>query len=100
MFSSASPAFTCGLAAFTRPAFAAGTERLMAWPRLLRSLEVAASGAVVLGSAFCSQAAALLHRLLLTSANRELHILLRQSWLLAVVEPRLGHQCIESAGTL
>ena len=72
----------------------------MAWPRLLRGFEVAASGAVVLLAALLCQATALLDRLLLTSANRELHILLRQLWLLGLVELGLGHQCIGSAETL
>ena len=72
----------------------------MAWARLLRSFEVAASGTVVLLPALLCQAAAFLHRLLLTPANRELHILLRQLWLLGLVELGSGHQCIGSADTL
>jgi len=58
--------------------------------------EVAAGLAVVLGSAFSSQATTCFDRQLLTPAYRQLHVL-RQFWLLAVVAPMSGHPCIGSA---
>ena len=72
----------------------------MAWAGFLRGFEVAASGAVVLLPALLCQATALFYRQLLSSADRELHILLRQSLLLAVVGQGSGHLCTGSAETL
>ena len=64
-----------------------------------RGFQFAASGAVVLGSTLGSQASTFADRQLLAPADRELHVLLRQSWLLAEAGQWSGRQCIGSVGT-